>query len=109
MIRVPEEQFGGIAGRRRCVYRAAESVAHELREPSGVVNVGVGYKNRRDFFRIIWERLPIMLLAKVAALVQAAVNQDFRLAGLKQVVCARYHADAAVKCKFHARTEKPFT
>lgn len=108
VVRIPKEQFGGIAGRRRCIYGAAEPIAHELGEPSGMVNVGVGYNNRRDFIGPVRERFPIMLLAKAAALVQAAVNQDFCLAGLKQVVRARYHAGAAVECKFHARAEKLF-
>ena len=78
-----------------------ESCLYELGEAPDVVDVRMRNENRLDLPRIVLERLKIVLLAEVGALVEAAINEDLCPLRLEEVIRAGDGTRATVECELH--------
>ncbi len=69
---------------------ALKAVPYQLRDLADVIDMRVRDKKKRDRRRIIRKFFPIYLLGGVSSLREAAVDQKFRFADIKQEVRAGY-------------------
>ena len=101
-------QMGGIhhhearqlRGRRRRYDLALKAAFDEKRQPSAMIEMGVGQKHDVDAGRIETEGMPVLLFQFAAALKQSAIDQNALACTFEKMTRTGDGAVGTVKCKF---------
>ena len=95
---VHQHDLQKVAGRPRGIDRPLVAVFHQQRQPPAVVGVGVGHTYRIDRRRI---KEQLVFVIHIAALLQAAVDEDVFAAGGQTVAAAGHDPCRSPKTQFH--------
>src|SRR6516164_9144111 len=98
--RILQQNLRQLNRRRIRIDRLVVPIAHQHRQPSGVVQMRVRQHQVINRLRIDRQRIPVPLLQVIRALKQSAIHQQLLARRFHQIFRSRYTPSRAQKCQF---------